>query len=116
MNIGAKSEPIIEDWWQDIIDKVTDQKHIFQKALSLNLSSLSFENKGLKWQFLDWKLIILMVFFRNVRILFMAFEFSCQTSQTGKDIAPVSSKEFLDIQATIKCGFTLKRLHDMITT
>ena len=26
---------------------------------------------------------------------------------------PASSKEFLDIQATIKCGFTLKRVGDM---
>ena len=25
-------------------------------------------------------------------------------------MAPASSKEFLDIQATIECGFTLKRL------
>ena len=32
------------------------------------------------------------------------------------DIAPVSSKEFLDIQATIECGFTLKRVCDMIKT
>ena len=32
------------------------------------------------------------------------------------DIAPASSKEFLDIQATIECGFTLKRVHDMIRT
>ena len=31
------------------------------------------------------------------------------------DIVPVSSKEFLDIQATIECGFTLKRGCDMIT-
>ena len=29
------------------------------------------------------------------------------------DFAPVSSKEFLDIQATIECGFTLKRVRDM---
>ena len=28
---------------------------------------------------------------------------------------PVSSKEFLDIQATIACRFALKRVHDMIT-
>ena len=28
----------------------------------------------------------------------------------------VSSKEFLDIKATIKCGFTLKHLRDMIRT
>ena len=27
-----------------------------------------------------------------------------------------SSKEFLDIQATIECGFTLKRIRDMIRT
>ena len=32
------------------------------------------------------------------------------------DIAPVSSKEFLDIHATIECGFTLKRVRDMIRT
>ena len=29
---------------------------------------------------------------------------------------PVSSKEFLDIQATIECRFTLKHLRDMIIT
>ena len=29
------------------------------------------------------------------------------------DFAPASSKEFLDIQATIECGFTLKRVRDM---
>ena len=32
------------------------------------------------------------------------------------DFIPVSSKEFLDIQATIKWGFTLKRGRDMIRT
>ena len=32
------------------------------------------------------------------------------------DIAPVSSKVFLDIQATIECKFTLTRVHDMIIT
>ena len=29
------------------------------------------------------------------------------------DFAPASSKKFLDIQATIECGFTLKRVRDM---
>ena len=29
-------------------------------------------------------------------------------------MAPVSSKEFLDIQAIMECGFTLKRVRDMI--
>ena len=32
------------------------------------------------------------------------------------DFAPASSKEFLDIQATIECGFTLKRVRDMTRT
>ena len=32
------------------------------------------------------------------------------------NIVPVSSKEFLDIQATIKCRFTLKSVRDMIIT
>ena len=30
------------------------------------------------------------------------------------DMAPVLSKEFLDIQAAIECGFTLKCEHDII--
>ena len=32
------------------------------------------------------------------------------------DFAPTSSKEFLDIQATVECGFTLKRVRDMTRT
>ena len=32
------------------------------------------------------------------------------------DFAPASSKEFLEIQATIECGFTLKRVRDMTRT
>ena len=32
------------------------------------------------------------------------------------DIASVSSKTFLDIQAAIESRFTLKRVHDMIRT
>ena len=31
MNITAKSEPIVEDWWQETTDKFTDQKKIFKK-------------------------------------------------------------------------------------
>ena len=38
MHIRAKSEPIVnnrfqhvEDWWQETIDKFTDQKHICKK-------------------------------------------------------------------------------------
>ena len=32
------------------------------------------------------------------------------------DIAPVPSKEFFDIQATVECRFTLRRVRDMIIT
>ena len=32
------------------------------------------------------------------------------------DTAPVSVKEFLNIQATIKCRFTLKGVYDMTIT
>ena len=32
------------------------------------------------------------------------------------DFTPVSSKEFFDIQATIECGFTQKRVRDMTRT
>ena len=38
------------------------------------------------------------------------------TVTSPSDFAPASSKEFLDIQATIECGFTLKRVRDMIKT
>ena len=36
--------------------------------------------------------------------------------RTTSDFAPASSKEFLDIQATIECEFTLKRVHDRTRT
>ena len=38
------------------------------------------------------------------------FESSCCHSQSFADFAAASSKEFLDIQKTAECGFTLKRL------
>ena len=40
--------------------------------------------------------------------------FESRCSLLTSDIAPVSSKKFLDIQATIECGFTLKCVRDMI--
>ena len=42
--------------------------------------------------------------------------FESRCSHLSLDFAPVSSKEFLDIQATIECGFTLKQVCDMIKT
>ena len=42
---------------------------------------------------------------------------SCPVAVTSpSDFSPASSKEFLDIQATIECGFTLKRVRDMTRT
>ena len=38
------------------------------------------------------------------------------TVTSPPDFAPASSKEFLDIHATIECGFTLKRVRDMTRT
>ena len=31
MTIRAKSEPVIEDWWRETIEKFADQKHNFKK-------------------------------------------------------------------------------------
>ena len=41
---------------------------------------------------------------------------SPDTVTSPSDFAPASSKEFLDIQATVECGFTLKRVRDMTRT
>ena len=35
---------------------------------------------------------------------------------SASDFAPASSKEFLEIQVTIECGFTLKSVRDMKIT
>ena len=35
---------------------------------------------------------------------------------SSSDYTPVSSKEFLDIQANIECGFTMKHVCDMTRT
>ena len=40
---------------------------------------------------------------------------SVAVTQTS-DVAPVLSKKFLNIQATIECKFTLKRIRGMIIT
>ena len=46
----------------------------------------------------------------------MALVSSPVTVTSPSDLAPALSKEFLDIQATIECGFTLKRVRDMTRT
>ena len=52
---------------------------------------------------------------RNRRDIWSLNEGSSPVAVTlTSDIAPVSSKEFHDIQATIECRFTLKRVRDMI--
>ena len=50
--------------------------------------------------------------------LYGAFDYmflSCHV-RVSEYMALVSSKEFFDIQANIECGFTLKRLRDIIRT
>ena len=37
-------------------------------------------------------------------------------STTTSDFTPALGKEFLEIQANIECGLTLKCVHDMIRT
>ena len=41
---------------------------------------------------------------------------SLVTVTQASDLAPASSKVFLDTQASIECGFTLKRICGMIIT
>ena len=56
-------------------------------------------------------------FKQNIRAVCSCHVGSSPVAVTSpSDFAPVSSKEFLDIQATIECGFTLKRVHDMTRT
>ena len=51
-------------------------------------------------------------------ILFESSHMNCKRLQrdSTRNKAPVSSKEHLDIQATIACRFTLKCVHDMTRT
>ena len=71
MNIGAKSEPIVEDLWQETMINLLMRSIFSRRTLLLNLSSLSFKNIGLEQRFLDWR----VAFFCNVTILLIAFEF-----------------------------------------
>ena len=50
MNIIAKNELVVEDWWQETIDEFTYQKNILKMGFIMDLSSSSSENKGLEWQ------------------------------------------------------------------
>ena len=43
MNIRAKSEPVAEDWWQEAIDKFTDQKHIFKMDVIIEFKQFKFK-------------------------------------------------------------------------
>ena len=43
-------------------------------------------------------------------------EAGAKSESYTSDFAPTSSKEFLDIQATMECEFTLKRIRDMTRT
>ena len=58
-----------------------------------------------------------MVKWLSVRLgtMWLSVRVPLQSIKTS-DMAPVSRKEFLDIQAKIECGFTLNCLRDMIKT
>ena len=51
----------------------------------------------------------------SVRLQTKWFWVQLQSLKTS-DFMPASSKKFLDIQATIECRFTLKRVRDMART
>ena len=42
MIVRAKSEPIVEDWWHETIDKFTVQKHIFRKDFIIEFKQFKF--------------------------------------------------------------------------
>ena len=52
---------------------------------------------------------------KTIWLLQVCYSLVCKHS-AASDMVPVSSKEFLDIQATVECGFTLTLVHDMIKT
>ena len=57
-----------------------------------------------------WLSCIMNTYLYRAFVCFYHVTYTFQTS----DIAPVSSKEFLDIQATIEYRFTVNRISDMI--
>ena len=42
MNIRSKSEPNVEDWWQEAGDKLIDQKHLFKKDFIIEFKKFKF--------------------------------------------------------------------------
>ena len=55
-------------------------------------------------------------YFFNIWLLQRTALYEHFISQHSSIISPALSKELLDIQATIECRFTLKRVRDMIIT
>ena len=74
------------------------------------------------WRYLNFCLDFL-VMYQNALIAKIRLIWKLMTSQPGwqnkyklQIFATASSKEFLDIQATIECGLTLKCIRDMTRT
>ena len=66
------------------------------------------------WNFLT---IVQIEILFTAGYLFIENKFcDCNWTRTQNPEPPASSKEFVDIQATIECGFTLKRVRDMTRT
>ena len=62
------------------------------------------------WNFLT---IVQIEILFTAGYLFIENKFcDCNWTRTQNPEPPASSKEFVDIQATIECGFTLKRVRD----
>ena len=72
------------------------KQYVTEKAIHLFLSQ--------KYEFI---IITLTVCYCHVTYAFQSWP---------SDFTPASSKEIFDIQATIECGFTLRRIRDMTRT
>ena len=59
---------------------------------------------------------LLKSFLKKVNCYFKKEQHIKMLLRMTSDFAPASSKVFLDIQATIECGYILKRVHDITRT
>ena len=64
---------------------------------------------------LYWEYLFLRCIWLYVLIISRTRSSPVAATETS-DIAAILSKEFIDIQATVECRFTLKRISDMIST
>ena len=63
LQVAGEINQLLKTGGERLLIKLLIRSAFSRRTLSLNSSSLSFEDKGLEWQFLDWKVIVLIVFF-----------------------------------------------------